>query len=257
MNLAVNARDAMPEGGKLTIETANVDLDETVSRQHAKVLPGSYVTLAVTDTGIGMDADTQARIFEPFFTTKGPSEGTGLGLSTVYGIVSQSGGTILVYSELGHGTSFKIYLPRVQGVPVRVQASVPTASSLGGSETVLVVEDEDAVRSLVCSILKKRGYTVLRAKNGGEGLLVCERHPNNIDLMISDVIMPAMSGSDLAARLKTVRPGMKVLFMSGYTDKAVVNHGVLDPGVAFLGKPFTPQALARKVREILGDSQEH
>jgi PAS domain S-box-containing protein len=250
MNLAVNSRDAMPQGGKLIIETANMDLAEAVTRRHMKIAPGSYVTLAVTDTGTGMDAETQARVFDPFFTTKAQGEGTGLGLSTVYGIVTQSGGTVQLYSEPGHGSTFKVHLPRVQKAHAHADAPCSVAPS-GGSEKILVVEDEDAVRSLICSILQRQGYTVLRAKNGGEALLACERHSGTIDLMITDVIMPSMSGDDLAARLNTVRPEMKVIFMSGYTDSAIVHHGVLANGTAFLEKPFTPQAVARKVREVL------
>jgi PAS domain S-box-containing protein len=250
MNLAVNARDAMPKGGKLTVETANVDLQESIIHRHVKMSPGAYVTLSVTDTGTGMDTETQVRIFEPFFTTKHHGEGTGLGLSTVYGIVQQSGGTILLYSEPGHGSTFKVYLPRVR----KVAAHVDTARAVAqprGSETILVVEDDDAVRNLICMILQKQGYAVLRGKNGGEGLLVCEQHAGKIDLMITDVIMPAMSGSDLAGRLKAVRPEMKVLYMSGYTDSAIVHHGVLAAGTPFLEKPFPPETVARKVREVL------
>ncbi|MGH9723321.1 MAG: response regulator [Bryobacteraceae bacterium] len=251
MNLAVNARDAMPKGGKLTIETANVDLEKEFAERHIPVPPGPYVMLAVTDTGIGMNGETQARIFEPFFTTKAQGQGTGLGLATVYGIVEQCGGAILVYSEVDHGTVFKIYLPGVQGAPVIPEAA-PVAAPQRGSETVLVVEDEDAVRGLVCRILHARGYTVLAARNGGEALLLCEQQSREINLMITDVVMPAMSGSELAQRLAPLHPEMKVLFMSGYTDGAIVHHGVLDPQTAFLNKPFTPSGLAAKVREVLG-----
>lgn len=250
MNLVVNARDAMPKGGKLTIETANLELQETVTRRHFSVSPGSYVTLTITDSGIGMNQETQARIFEPFFTTKSQGEGTGLGLSTAYGIVSQSGGAIIVYSELGHGTSFKIYLPRDHEAPQRTKAPKAITDSRG-SETILVVEDEAAVQALVCTVLEGQGYTVLRAGNGAEALQVCERHAGAIHLTISDVIMPELSGGDLAASLMALQPAMKILFMSGYTDTAIVHHGVLKPGTAFLEKPFGPETLARKVRQVL------
>jgi PAS domain S-box-containing protein len=250
MNLAVNARDAMPKGGKLTIETINLDLHDVVTQRHVKVSPGEYVGLAIRDTGAGMDLETQARIFEPFFTTKGQGEGTGLGLSTVYGIVEQSGGRILVFSEPGHGSTFNIYLPRLQQRPSPL-GTVQVIMQPHGSETILVVEDEDAVRTLLCSILQKQGYTILHAKNGGEGLLVCEQYVGKIHLMMTDVIMPAMSGGDLANRVQGIRPEMRVLFMSGYTDTAIVHHGVLAPGTAFLEKPFTPLTVARKVREVL------
>lgn len=254
MNLAVNARDAMPKGGKLTIETSNIHLQETLTRRHLDIPPGAYVTLSVTDTGIGMDTETQARIFEPFFTTKDQGEGTGLGLSTVYGIVQQSGGTILVYSELGHGTTFKIYLPRVEASPAR-PSSPPVIHYPRGSETILVVEDEDAVRILVCSILQKQGYTVLWASNASEALRMAEQHNEKIDLMITDVIMPVMSGSELADRLQILRPGMNVLFMSGYSDNAIADQGILKPDTAFLEKPFEPHVLTKKVRDVLDRSK--
>jgi PAS domain S-box-containing protein len=247
MNLAVNARDAMPHGGKLTVETADVDVDETLAR-HLGVVPGPRVSLAVTDTGTGMDPQTQARIFEPFFTTKGTA-GTGLGLSTVYGIVHQSGGTIRVDSELDHGATFKIYLPRTEAA---VQATPPVVASVPkGSETILVVEDEDAVRNLVCSVLKKQGYAPIPARNGGEALLRCEQHSGEISLMITDVVMPSMNGGDLAARMRPLRPDMKVLFISGYAEGGIVRQGILQPNTALLGKPFSPSELARKVRETL------
>jgi PAS domain S-box-containing protein len=250
MNLALNARDAMPNGGKLTLETANVEFDTADAERHISISPGVYVMLAMTDTGIGMTPEIQARIFEPFFTTKGQGEGTGLGLATVYGIVKQSGGTILVHSEPGHGTTFKIYLPAVQEAPVtRDSAAQPSPS--GGTETVLVVEDEDAIRRLVCSVLKKAGYTVLEAKNGNEALRIAEGREGGIDLMISDIVMPCMGGAELASRLASSRPGMKVMFISGYTDNAIHQHGVL-PNAVFLEKPFLPKTLARKVREVLG-----
>jgi two-component system cell cycle sensor histidine kinase/response regulator CckA len=251
MNLAVNARDAMPQGGKLTIETANVQLDDGYVRQHAGSKPGPHVMLAVSDTGCGMDAATQARIFEPFFTTKEPGKGTGLGLSTVYGIVKQSGGYIWVYSEPGHGTASKVYLPRVEAVAEAVEPSREAAQTPRGSETILLVEDDYGVRKLIHSILHAYGYRVVEAHHGKHAIQVCEQHAGPIHLMVTDVVMPEMSGRELEERLKPSHPDMKVLFMSGYTHKGIVHHGELVPGTAFLQKPFTPDALARKVREVL------
>ncbi|HLY60848.1 MAG TPA: response regulator [Terriglobia bacterium] len=251
MNLAVNARDAMPKGGKLTIETANVDLDESYSRAHALAKPGPHVMIAVSDTGEGMTAQTQSRIFEPFFTTKGPAQGTGLGLSTVFGIVKQSKGHIWVYSELGAGTTFKIYLPRVDEALVQVEPVLAQPDLRPGSETVLLVEDEEAVRILVRRVLESSGYHVLEARHGAEALVICDEHKDPIQMLMTDVIMPEMSGRQLADRLSPHRPEMKVLYMSGYTDNAVTHRGILEPGTNFLQKPFTPVNVLRKVRAVL------
>ncbi|HEX4341029.1 MAG TPA: ATP-binding protein [Polyangiaceae bacterium] len=250
LNLVVNARDAMPKGGKLTIETADVVLDDEYSLGHVGVNPGTYVMLAVTDTGIGMDQETQKRIFEPFFTTKELGKGTGLGLSTVFGIVQQSGGTIWVYSEPTRGTTFKLYLPRVDAEAEMRRSPVPSVA-LKGSETVLLVEDEDQVRAVALNILKRRGYRVLVAQNPVEAEALCDSHPEPIQLLLTDVVMPEMSGPDLAERLTVKRPSMKVLCMSGYTDDSIVRHGVLKTGIAYLQKPFTPATLSKKVREVL------
>lgn len=251
MNLAVNARDAMPEGGKLTIETANVELDEDYAKGHVGVAPGPHVMLAVSDTGCGMDAETRSQIFEPFFTTKETGKGTGLGLSTVYGIVKQSGGSIWVYSEPGEGTTFKIYVPRVEEAVEAVGRQEPTEAQVGGSETILVVEDEEVLRRLVCRILRLAGYTVLEAANGGEALMLCEQHDGAIHLLVTDVVMPKIGGRKLAERVAPLRPKMKLAYMSGYTDDAVVRNGQLPPGVPFIQKPFTASNLTRTVREVL------
>jgi two-component system, cell cycle sensor histidine kinase and response regulator CckA len=249
LNLAVNGRDAMPDGGRLTIETGNAFLDEHLSSQHSSAAVGPHVFLAVRDTGIGMSEETQAHLFEPFFTTKEKGKGTGLGLSTAYGIVKQSQGFIHVTSEVGEGTTFTIHLPRVDA---EVEATFPVLSAEPkGSETVLVVEDEDSVRELVERVLSEKGYRVLFAAEGNEGLRIAGGHREPIDLLITDVVMPGMGGRELAARLEAARPGMKVLFMSGYSEKVISHHGILEDGLAFFQKPFTSDALLRKVRETL------
>jgi CheY-like chemotaxis protein len=253
MNLAVNSRDAMPDGGKLLIETGNAELDDSYARRHSGVAAGSYVMLAVSDTGSGMDEETQAHMFEPFFTTKPMGKGTGLGLSTVFGIVQQAGGSVWVYSELGKGTTFKIYFPRVAQATDK-SAQTLRAGTPAGTETVLIVEDEQAVRMLMASVLKRAGYTVLEAGNGTEALQVCEKAHSSIDLVVSDVVMPEMSGPDLLKRLKEFKPDIKVLFVSGYTANAMVEHAAFDSKTPFLQKPFTAAGLARKVRESIDRS---
>jgi hypothetical protein len=250
VNLAVNARDAMPTGGKLTLETADVTLDDAFAQDHLGVTPGPHVMLAVTDTGVGMDRATQSRIFEPFFTTKDKTKGTGLGLSTVFGIVQQSGGTVWVYSEPGRGTTFKVYLPRVEGPAESILPTAPPAT-LRGSETVLLVEDDDQVRAVAGGILRRHGYRVIEAHEGGEALRLAGEHAGTIRLLLTDVVMPGMSGTELARQLAQKCPAMRVLFMSGYTDDSIVRHGVLEASMAFLQKPFTPEVLTRRVREVL------
>jgi two-component system cell cycle sensor histidine kinase/response regulator CckA len=251
MNLAVNARDAMPHGGKLTIETANVELDEAYARNHIAVKPGHYVMLAVSDTGVGMAPEVRDRVFEPFFTTKEKSKGTGLGLSTVYGIVKQSGGNIWVYSEPDHGTTFKIYLPRVYEAPEELKEEGVRERTHRGGETILLVEDEAEVRKLAARILERQGYTVLEARDGEEALLLCEHKKEPIHLVLTDVVMPQMGGPQLVEQLKHVRQDFKVLYMSGYTDNSITHQGVLERGMNYIQKPFTIDGLTRKVREVL------
>jgi two-component system, cell cycle sensor histidine kinase and response regulator CckA len=250
MNLAVNARDAMTAGGSLLLETRDVDLDAGYVRMHPGARLGPHVMLAVSDTGEGMDAETLSRIYEPFFTTKAQGKGTGLGLSTVYGIVEQSGGSIAVYSEKGRGTTFHVYLPRVAR---KAEPEAPAEESLPptGSETVLLVEDEAALRSMFREVLEDAGYRVLEAGTPKEALAIAESHPGSIHMMLTDVVMPGMSGRDLAERLKPLRPGSAVVFMSGYTDDAIGQHGLLAAGTHFLQKPFTSRQLLLKCREVL------
>jgi two-component system cell cycle sensor histidine kinase/response regulator CckA len=251
MNLATNARDAMPTGGKLTIETANVLLDESYLRSHPIVPPGDYVLLTVSDSGRGIEAEHLPHIFEPFYTTKGQGKGTGLGLATVYGIVKQNGGFIWVYSEPRMGTTFKIYWPRAQSAKTKpISAERPTEPAKG-HETVLLVEDEEALRRATHEFLTGCGYTVLQAQDGLHALKIARQHRGAIDLLISDVVMPRMSGGDLARRLTSERPSMKVLFVSGYAETTVLEHGVIELSCSFLQKPFTLKALTLKIREVL------
>jgi len=251
MNLVVNAKDAMPEGGSLSIQTANAVLDDAYRQDRTYIQPGAYVMLSVSDTGSGMDKETQSRIFEPFFTTKEKGKGTGLGLSTVYGIVKQSGGYIFAHSEVGQGTTFRIYLPRVEEPVEPITAHARANTTARGSETVLLVEDEESVRGLVRETLESRGYTVLEAADGEAALVLAQSFETHIDLLVTDVVMPGMSGRELAAQLKQTRQQTRVLFLSGYTEDAIAQEGGLEPGAAFLQKPFTLQNLARKVREVL------
>jgi two-component system, cell cycle sensor histidine kinase and response regulator CckA len=250
INLAVNARDAMPHGGQLTLETSDVVLDEAFARHHPSVRPGPHVMIAVTDTGHGMDADTQKRVFEPFFTTKPMGEGTGLGLATVYGIVKQSDASIWVESEVGHGTTFKVYLPRTDDVEKPASPPIETRAP-GGAETVLLVEDEDVVREFVYKVLSRGGYNVHAVGDPGKALEYAQAQGASIDLIFSDVILPSMSGPAMMTLMRQVHPESRVLYMSGYTGHAIVHQGVLEPGTHFLQKPFTAAALSKKVRDVL------
>jgi CheY-like chemotaxis protein len=251
MNLVVNARDAMPHGGKVTIETKNVVLDEGYAFHHVPVQPGEYTMLAISDTGMGMDKETQSHVFEPFFTTKPAGKGTGLGLSTVYGIVKQSGGYVWVYSEVGSGTVFKIYLPRVAASRESDKQKLPTVNVLQGKETILLVEDEEIVRRMARMILENHGYSVLEAANVQHAMQLCFENSKRVDLLLTDVIMPGMSGRVLAERIATIYPELPVVYMSGYTDDAIVRHGILEEDIYFLQKPFTGESLLGKVREAL------
>jgi CheY-like chemotaxis protein len=252
MNLVVNAKDAMPSGGKISIRTASVILDDSYRPENTFIQNGPYIRISVSDTGLGMDRDTQARIFEPFFTTKEKGKGTGLGLSTVYGIIKQSGGYVFVQSELGRGTVFTIYFPRVDE-PSEAHGAAPVSlAAVGGSETILLVEDEESVRQLVRETLEARGYHVLEAENGNAGLALAASHPGILHLVITDVVMPGLSGHELVQQLIPARPGIKVLYLSGYAQDAVDANASADAPRAFLQKPFTLQSLSRKVREVLG-----
>jgi PAS domain S-box-containing protein len=253
MNLVVNAKDAMPRGGRLTIETANVELDETYFQSRdTESKPGPYVMLAVTDNGTGMDKETLSRIFDPFFTTKEVGSGTGLGLSTVYGIVKQNKGYVWVYSEPGKGTTFKIYFPRVaKDVVIAGKEQEEFAGEISGSETVLIVEDDDALRNITKKMLQKYGYNILEAENGEKALNIGETHEGPIHLLLTDVVMPVMSGSDLSEKLQSIRPETRVIYMSGYTDNAIVHHGILKQKINFIEKPFSPESLSKKVRQVL------
>jgi CheY-like chemotaxis protein len=254
MNLVVNAKDAMPTGGKITLQSSSVTVSQNFHEQRF-IVPGPYVVISVSDTGHGMDKETQSRIFEPFFTTKEKGKGTGLGLSTVYGIVKQSNGYVYPQSEIGSGTTFYIYLPKVEDSAEGVSPAKSQESEHGGCETVLLVEDEESVRELVRETLAMRGYKVLEAENGENGLHIAETCPDHIDILITDVVMPGMGGRELAKQLLVLRPGISVLYLSGYTEDAVVHQGALGPGTAFLQKPFTLQSLAKKVRDVLNSKE--
>lgn len=251
MNLVVNARDAMPNGGRLVVETSNADLDAAYVEKHVSMKPGRYVMLAVSDTGVGMDRRTIAHIFEPFYTTKESGRGTGLGLSTVYGIVKQSGGHIWVYSEPGKGSTFKVYLPRVDGPIEEPHVAQPRALSKRGAETILLVEDEEEVRDLIQTVLAEHGYGVIPARDPQHAEQLAVSYAGEIHLLLTDVVMPGTSGRELASRISSHRPGIRVLFMSGYTENVITSGGMLEKGLAFLQKPFSPTVLVEKVREVL------
>jgi CheY-like chemotaxis protein len=251
LNLAANARDAMPHGGRLTIETARVDLDADYEATHGDIEPGPHVLLAMSDTGVGMSEKVRRHLFEPFFTTKGAGGGTGLGLATVFGVVKQSGGAIYVYSEEGRGTTFKIYLPVASQEAASQNGAAPQPAVARGSETIVVVEDDQSVRQLVQLMLSGHGYDVLAAADGESAARLCAEHPGGVDLLLTDVVMPEVNGRVLAERLEAMFPSLRVLFMSGYSDEAVVRHGIIRPNTAFIEKPFSESGLARKVREVL------
>ena len=253
MNLAVNARDAMPNGGKLTVTTANTTLDKNQLKHFPDLCAGDYVMLTIADTGTGMSEEVKAHLFEPFFTTKPPGTGTGLGLATCFGIVKQNTGHINVHSELGRGTTFKIYFPQVQSALESPRVRIMPTEATGGNETVLLVEDEPVVRELAVATLREKGYTVVEAVNGEEGLRMARQHDGKIDLVLTDVVMPVMGGKEMADALRTSHPDTKVLFTSGYTEDAMGHHGVLRPGILFLQKPYMTATLARKVREVLDE----
>jgi CheY-like chemotaxis protein len=257
MNLVFNARDAMPDGGELTIETENCELEEAWVRSHPGVRVGAYVLLRVRDTGHGMDQETQSHLFEPFFTTKDKSKGTGLGLATVYGTVKQSGGHVAVSSELGTGTTIQIYLPRVQEIVEAVEAPKPLVRSLEGKGRILVVEDDDAVRRMTRTFLEIRGYTVIEARCAADAIQFVERQDETIDLVLTDVLMPGMKGRELVDQLSKLRPSLKVLYMSAYTEDDAISIGVLSPGTTFIEKPFSPDELAAKVRDILNSDRRN
>ncbi len=252
VNLIANARDAMPTGGKVTVEVSSVELDAVYAESHPEVDPGPFVLIAISDTGSGIDDDVREHVFEPFFTTKGSSGGTGLGLATVYGVVKQSGGSIAVYSEPGHGTAFKVYLPQVFDAADAPTEAVEAAPSIGGGETILLAEDDESVRALATVALSRAGYRVHAAGSGQSALELARREPGPIHLLVTDVVMGGISGPQLSEELRRSRPTIRTLFVSGYAENAIVHHGVLDPGIAYLAKPFTSSTLVRKVREVLG-----
>jgi CheY-like chemotaxis protein len=256
VNLVVNARDAMPDGGRITIETMNSELDENYTSEHSPVVPGRYIGLAVSDTGVGMDKDTKEHAFDPFFTTKEAGKGTGLGLATVYGIVKQSGGYVWIYSEPGLGSTIKVYLPEVSAVAAFTSAGDPSAVpkvAPRGSETILLVEDEDAVRSLTCRILQKHGYRVLPAEDGRAALTIATQESGTIDLILTDIVMPGLNGRGLVEKVVGIRPSIKSLYMSGYTDDDIVRRGFVEPSRSFLQKPFTSEVLIQTVRKVLDE----